>query len=77
MSRIVRRVAGTPLDGARLAPGRRPNFSPRRAIASILQVKRPPEDQWILLPALLLVGLGVLMVFSSSALNSLISTDDA
>ena len=77
MSRIVRRVAGTPLDGARLAPGRRPNFSPRRAVASILQVKRPPEDQWILLPALLLVGLGVLMVFSSSALNSLISTDDA
>ncbi|MFZ9972538.1 MAG: FtsW/RodA/SpoVE family cell cycle protein, partial [Candidatus Limnocylindrus sp.] len=40
-------------------------------------MKRPPEDQWILLPALLLIGLGVLMVFSSSALNSLISTDDA
>jgi len=77
MSRIVRRVAATPLDGARLAPARRSRFSPRRAVASILQVKRPPEDQWILLPALLLVGLGVLMVFSSSALNSLISTDDA
>ena len=77
MSRIVRRVAGTPLDGVRLAPRRRSNFSPRRAVASILQVKRPPEDPWILLPALLLVGLGVLMVFSSSALNSLISTDDA
>lgn len=77
MSRIVRRVAGTPVGGARLAPRRRGSFSPRRAVASILQVKRPPEDQWILLPALLLVGLGVLMVFSSSALNSLISTDDA
>ena len=77
MSRIVRRVAGTPIGGARLAPRRRPGFSPRRAVASILQVKRPPEDQWILLPALFLIGLGVLMVFSSSALNSLISSDDA
>ncbi|MFM7825718.1 MAG: FtsW/RodA/SpoVE family cell cycle protein, partial [Candidatus Limnocylindrus sp.] len=77
MSRIVRRAAATPFDGARRAPVRRSTFSPRRAVASILQVKRPPEDQWILLPALLLVGLGVLMVFSSSALNALISTDDA
>ncbi|MFM8176268.1 MAG: hypothetical protein ACKN9G_00900, partial [Candidatus Limnocylindrus sp.] len=70
MSRIVRRAAATPFDGARRAPVRRSTFSPRRAVASILQVKRPPEDQWILLPALLLVGLGVLMVFSSSALNA-------
>jgi len=77
MSRIVRRVAGTPSGGARVATHRSAGFSPRRAVASILQVKRPPEDQWILLPALLLVGLGILMVFSSSALNSLINTDDA
>ena len=77
MSRIVRRVGATPIDGARLATRRPPGFSPRRAVASILQVKRPPEDQWILLPSLLLIGLGVLMVFSSSALNALISTDDA
>jgi len=78
MSRIVRRIAGTPVAGARLSPRpQAPNsISPQRAVASILRVQRPPEDQWILLPALLLVGLGVLMVFSSSALNSLVTTDD-
>ncbi len=78
MSRIVRRVAGTPLGGARLASRREPRstLSAKRVVGSILRVQRPPEDQWILLPALLLVGLGVLMVFSSSALNSLVATDD-
>ena len=78
MSRVVRRVAGTPLGGVRLSPRREPRtaLSPQRVIASILRVQRPPEDQWILLPALFLVALGVLMVFSSSALNSLAATDD-
>lgn len=78
MSRIVRRVAGTPIGGVRLSPQRKPRtaLSPQRVIASILRVQRPPEDQWILLPALFLVALGVLMVFSSSALNSLAATDD-
>ena len=78
MSRVVRRVAGTPLGGVRLSPQREPRtaLSAQRVIASILRVQRPPEDQWILLPALFLVALGVLMVFSSSALNSLVKTDD-
>ncbi len=78
MSRIVRRVAGTPIGGVRLSPQREPRtgLSAQRVIASILRVQRPPEDQWILLPALFLVALGVLMVFSSSALNSLAATDD-
>jgi len=78
MSRIVRRIAGTPIGGVRLTPRREPRnvLSPKRAVASILRMQRPPEDQWILLPSLLLVGLGVLMVLSSSAMNSLATTDD-
>ena len=78
MSHIVRRIAGTPVGGARLTPRResRTSLSPKRAVASIIRVQRPLEDQWILLPSLALVGLGVLMVFSSSALNSLATTDD-
>ena len=51
--------------------------STRQRIASALRVQRPGEDKAILYPAVVLVGIGVLMVFSSSAMNSLIKTNDA
>ena len=82
MSRVVRRVVGLHGNGARLSPRSSPRREARqggaaqRAVASILRVQRPPEDQWILLPALFLVALGILMVFSSSALNSLATNND-
>jgi cell division protein FtsW len=51
--------------------------STRQRIASALRIERPGEDKVILFPAVVLVGIGVLMVFSASAMNSLIKTNDA
>jgi cell division protein FtsW len=51
--------------------------STRHRIASALRIERPGEDKVILFPAVVLVGIGVLMVFSASAMNSLIKTNDA
>ena len=51
--------------------------SARQRIASVLRIQRPGEDKAILLPAVVLVGIGVLMVFSASAMNSLIKNNDA
>jgi len=79
MSRIVRQ------SGAMRTPGARPvnggvsqrRGSARQRIASALRIERPSEDMAILFPAVVLVGIGVLMVFSASAMNSLIKTNDA
>ena len=79
MSRLVRQPGGMRTPGARpvstLTPRR--NDSARQLIASTLRVVRPAEDKAILFPALVLVGIGVLMVFSASAMNSLIKSNDA
>jgi cell division protein FtsW len=50
---------------------------PRRSIRSILRVERPPADPWTTVAVAGLVCIGVLMVFSASALNSLQNSDDA
>ena len=79
MSRLVRQPGLTRTPGARPASGGTPqrSGSARQRIASALRIQRPGEDKAILLPAVVLVGIGVLMVFSSSAMNSLMKTNDA
>ena len=79
MSRLVRQPGLTRTPGARPASGGAPqrSGSARQRIASALRIQRPGEDKAILLPAVVLVGIGVLMVFSSSAMNSLMKTNDA
>ena len=79
MSRLVRQSGLTRTPGARPASGggSQRGGSTRQRIASALRIQRPGEDKAILLPAAVLVGIGVLMVFSASAMNSLIKTNDA
>ena len=75
----MRQPGVTRTPGARPASGRVPqrSGSTRQRIASALRIERPGEDKVILFPAVVLVGIGVLMVFSASAMNSLIKTNDA
>ena len=79
MSRLVRQLGVTRTPGARPASGgaSQRGGSARQRIASALRVERPGEDMAILFPAVVLVGIGVLMVFSASAMNSLIKNNDA
>ena len=79
MSRLVRQPGTTRTPGARPANGSAPqrSGSTRQRIASALRIERPGEDKVILFPAVVLVGIGVLVVFSASAMNSLIKTNDA
>ena len=79
MSRLVRQPGVTRTPGARPANGGVPKRggSARQRIASALRVERPGEDMSILFPAVVLAGIGVLMVFSSSAMNSLMKNNDA
>ncbi len=79
MSRLVRQAGATRTSGARPASGgaQQRGGSARQRIASALRIERPGEDKAILFPAVVLVGIGVLMVFSSSAMNSLLKTNDA
>ena len=79
MSRLVRQPGVTRTPGARPASGGAPQRggSARQRIASALRVERPGEDMAILFPAVVLVGIGVLMVFSASAMNSLMKSNDA
>ena len=79
MSRLVRQSGVTRTPGARPMRGSSPRQSgtTRQRIASALRVERPGEDKAILFPAVVLVGIGVLMVFSASAMNNLIKTNDA
>lgn len=79
MSRLVRQPGGMRTPGARPAGVAAPrrNDSARQLIASALRVVRPVEDKAILFPAVVLVGIGVLMVFSASAMYSLIKSNDA
>ena len=79
MSRLVRQPGVTRTPGARLVSGGSPrqSGSTRQRIVSALRVERPGEDKAILFPAVVLVGIGVLMVFSATAMNSLIKTNDA
>lgn len=79
MSRLVRQPGQTRTPGARPANGviAQRRGSARQRIVSALQVQRPGEDMAILFPALVLVGIGVLMVFSASAMNSLLKSNDA
>jgi cell division protein FtsW len=79
MSRLVRQSGVTRTPGARPMRGSSPrqSGSTRQRIASALRVERPGEDKAILFPAVVLVGIGVLMVFSASAMNNLIKTNDA
>ncbi|MBJ7482497.1 MAG: FtsW/RodA/SpoVE family cell cycle protein, partial [Chloroflexi bacterium] len=79
MSRLVRQPGVTRTPGARPASGGAPQRigSARQRIASALRIQRPGEDMAILFPAVVLVGIGVLMVFSASAMNSLITDNDA
>ena len=78
MSRLVRQQGSMRTPGARPMHGGTPRgtSSTRQRIASALHIKRPGEDKVILYPAVVLVGLGVLMVFSSSAMNSLLTSND-
>lgn len=79
MSRLVRQ------PGVMRTPGARPllhgatqrGASARQRIATALRVERPGEDKAILFPAVVLVGIGVLMVYSASAMNSLMRSNDA
>ena len=75
----MRQPGVTRTPGARPASGSVPqrSGSTRQRIASALRIERPGEDKVILVPAVVLVGIGVLMVFSASAMNSLIKTNDA
>lgn len=79
MSRLVRQSGQTRTPGARPANGGTPrrHATARQRIASALRIQRPGEDKAILFPAVVLVGIGVLMVFSASAMNSLMKTNDA
>jgi cell division protein FtsW len=79
MSRVVRQPGLTSTPGARpINGGGSPRTgSARQRIASALRIMRPDEDKAILLPVSILVGIGILMVFSASAMNSLIKSDDA
>ena len=79
MSRLVRQPGVTRTPGARPASGgaQQRGGSARQRIASALRIERPGEDKAILFPAVVLVGIGVLMVFSSTAMNSLLKTNDA
>ena len=79
MSRLVRQAGTTRTPGARPmnAGGPSRTGSARQRIASALRIERPGEDKAILFPAVVLVGIGVLMVFSASAMNSLSKTNDA
>jgi len=79
MSRLVRQPNTLRTPGARpINPtGPQRSGSARQRIASALRIQRPGEDKAILFPAVVLVGIGVLMVFSASAMNSLIRTNDA
>ena len=67
------------MRGSSLVPGRLQALAEAAymLIASALRVVRPVEDKAILFPAVVLVGIGVLMVFSASAMNSLIKSNDA
>ena len=75
----MRQPGVTRTPGARPANGSAPqrSGSTRQRIATALRIERPGEDKVILFPAVVLVGIGVLMVFSASAMNSLIKTNDA
>ena len=81
MTSIVERPASIRTIGARphLASGPAPaTAGGRRAsgrLGSRLLPLRPPEDRLILFSALALVGIGVLEVFSSSAMNFLNTAD--
>jgi len=79
MSRLVRQAGATRTPGARPTGGgaQQRGGSARQRIASALRIERPGEDKAILFPAVVLVGIGVLMVFSASAMNSLMKTNDA
>ena len=79
MSRLVRQPGVTRTPGARPANGgaAQRSGSTRQRIASALRIERPGEDKAIFVPALVLVGIGVLMVFSASAMNDLIKENDA
>lgn len=79
MSRLVRQAGTVRTPGARpMSAGVAPRSgSARQRIASALRIERPGEDKAILFPAVVLVGVGVLMVFSATAMNSLIKTNDA
>ncbi|MEY4388468.1 MAG: putative lipid flippase FtsW [Chloroflexota bacterium] len=77
MSRLLRAPSPRPTHGATplraTAPVGRPS---RRTLGSILRTARPPADPWVTVIVAALVCVGVLMVFSASALNSLYNTDD-
>lgn len=79
MSRVLRAPSPPAMSGARpvqsasvrtLRPAQRP-------FDSILRIRRPAADAWITVTALFLTCVGVLMVFSASALNSLLNNNDA
>ena len=79
MSRLVRQPGQMRTHGARPSDSAvaQRRSSAQQRIASALRIHRPGEDKAILVPALVLVGIGVLMVFSASAMNSLLKTNDA
>jgi cell division protein FtsW len=79
MSRLVRQPGVMRTPGARPTGGdtQQRSGSTRQRIASALRIERPGEDKAILFSAMVLVGIGVLMVFSASAMNSLMKTNDA
>jgi len=79
MSRLVRQSGPMRTPGARPMNGSssRRSGTTRQRIASALRIERPGEDMAILFPAVVLVGIGVLMVFSASAMNNLIKNNDA
>ncbi len=79
MSRLVRQPHTLRTPGARpsASQGGRRSGTAREQLVSALRIQRPGEDKAILFPTVVLVGIGVLMVFSASAMNSLIKTNDA
>jgi len=79
MSRLVRQPNTLRTPGARPSgsQGGRRSGTAREQLVSALRIQRPGEDKAILFPTVVLVGIGVLMVFSASAMNSLIKTNDA